>query len=197
MSYLLGISLVKRIVGMDSTFASFEPNFQETLSPFLIIFLNTNMCTCITLEDYLPLKPNVITRELPHLCINDQLSFVYYWNSSWKAVSKCSGHFCFVFGEFFCWYVHSVGTIIVRPLALSYSLWAFIYVLQSRMRIDRSEWVFWQSPHVTKAEAVEKKPTIPVSERKNPTAQLRKIQPGKHQMISSAFPNSLLAKLFL
>jgi len=61
---------------MDSTFASFEPNFQETLSPFLIIFLSTNMYTCITLEDYLPLKPNVVTHELLHLCINDELSFI-------------------------------------------------------------------------------------------------------------------------
>lgn len=31
---------------------------------------------------------------------------------------------------------------------------AFFYVLQSRMRILRRAWVFWQSPHVTKAEAV-------------------------------------------
>lgn len=41
------------------------------------------------------------------------------------------------------------------------------------------------------------KSTIPNPERKYPAAQLRKIQPGNHQMISSAFPNSLLAKWFL
>lgn len=43
----------------------------------------------------------------------------------------------------------------------------------------------------------ETKSTIPNPERKYPAAQLRKIQPGNHQMISSAFPNSLLAKWFL
>lgn len=80
------------------------------------------------------------------------------------------------------------------------------YVSQNRMRILRRAWGLRRSPHVTKAEAVEKA-TILNSERKKPSSSSEKIQPGKHWTIShinlqhfsclQATPNSLISKWFV
>lgn len=110
----------------------------------------------------------------------------------WVLVFWCFSFLCLTVGPVFCFVCIRVVlysltvqweqsacecSVIISCRSLVFSH-AFQCMSQNRMRILQRGWGLRQSPHVTKAEAVEKAAIL------NSESSSEKIQPGKHRTIS-------------